>query len=323
VHRTTRRRHLVLAVAAITLALAGAAPPLAAQWNPALVGSPASDSCLDRLPAGAFTRVPVYATVSSTDSTISPSAKRALLSGADVLLQMVAERARAQLAGGAPDSVLPHGDPALGDSLHLWRHVGGYLELTAFRDGRLTWRVPRLAHADPWATLVLARALASLSASNDAHVWWPSDSTGPLPDSIRFDFDLRWPSVARDGKMVPVSLQRAAQPLFSMLVPWEEPVRVAKYSKPTYPRRPLESGYRGTVLIVLVVDTAGRAEPESARDLWPPTARALNDTERRMYAAFVAASRDAALHTRFEPARIGGCPVRQYVQQPYEYDIAR
>lgn len=301
----------------------GLASPLAAQEDWGTVQAAATDSCIASLPASAFTRVPVFATVTSDDSTVSPTAKRALLSGADVLLQLVSERVRARLAGGATDSMLPHGDPALGDSLRLWRRFGGYIELTAFRDGRLSWRVPTSMHADPWTTLLLAQALDSLRSSNDAHVWWPSDSTGPLPDSIHFGFELIYPRVARGGKLDAITVHRAAEPLFSMLVPWEQPVLVAKHAHPDYPRGPLRSGYRGTILMVLVVDTAGRAEPETARDLWPSTARTLNQTERKVYAEFVAASRDAAIHTRYWPARIGGCAVRQYIQQPYEYDIAR
>lgn len=287
-------------------------------------GSPAAASCVDRVGRAAYTRVAVYASATTSDSTLSPNAKRRLLDGADLLLQAVAERARTMLRGskaGGVDS-LPFGEPLLGDSLHVWAGVGSWLELTAYGDGRVTWRVPWSRQGDTAAVALLARVLDSMRVSGEATLFRPSDPAAPAPDSAHFEFSILWPTVDHDGKAIPPRSERPAQPLFSMLVPWMDPAHVAKGAMPTYPGVALSRGYRGTVIMQFVVDTTGRAEPRTVRDLWPPRVPRLAPNKEMVYQAFVEASRDAVVRTRYAPARIGGCPVKQIVQQPYEYDIA-
>lgn len=80
---------------------------------------------------------------------------------------------------------------------------------------------------------------------------------------------------------------------------------------PHYPVTLRERGVTGEAIVEFVVDTAGRVEPGSFRVL------------RTTHDGFAEAVRVAMPCTRFVPARLGGRPVRQVVQQPFSFDIAR
>ena len=65
----------------------------------------------------------------------------------------------------------------------------------------------------------------------------------------------------------------------------------------------------GRVLIQAVIDTSGRAEPNSVRVIQSPNP------------AFNPGSRNWILHALFRPARVHGRAVRVLIQVPLDYRI--
>src|SRR5512133_80990 len=236
-----------------------------------VVPAAATIACFDRIPRAAYTRVAVYGVTATSDSTLSPRARHQLLGAADALLQSVAERVRATLRGEHASAVdsLPFGERTLGDSLHVWRGVGGALELTAHRDGQVSWSIPPSAQGDTTAVSLLARTLESMRSSGDAMVAWASDPSVLTPEFAHFEFSLVWTTVDSAGRSQQPALDRRAEPLFSMLTPWFEAVSAKKLASPDYPDAALSDGFAGTVIMQFVVNTAGRAESRTAHDLWP------------------------------------------------------
>lgn len=80
---------------------------------------------------------------------------------------------------------------------------------------------------------------------------------------------------------------------------------------PVYPSALRAAQIQGTVLARFVVDTAGRAEPESITFL------------EATHGQFADAVRQALVRSRFHPARIGGHPVRQLVEQRFAFTLVR
>lgn len=86
---------------------------------------------------------------------------------------------------------------------------------------------------------------------------------------------------------------------------------VAGSPPPRYPEVLRISGVEGQVTAVFIVDEQGRAEENSVRFV-----RSDNQL-------FEAAAREAIRRMRFDPARIGGRKVRQLVQMPFVFTLAR
>ncbi len=80
---------------------------------------------------------------------------------------------------------------------------------------------------------------------------------------------------------------------------------------PAYPSALRSAQIEGSVVARFVVDTTGRAEPES---IGFPEAT---------HAQFAAAVRQALLHSRYLPAVISGRPVRQLVEQRFSFTLTR
>lgn len=80
---------------------------------------------------------------------------------------------------------------------------------------------------------------------------------------------------------------------------------------PRYPDALRAAGVEGEVLVQFVVDTAGLAEPGSVQVL------------KSTHALFSQAVTAAIPAMRFEPARLDGRHVRQLVQQPFSFALAR
>jgi hypothetical protein len=245
--------------------------------------------------------VVVYAEAVEVDST-----DRAILPAADAFTLAIAERARTLL--GARGDTLPRGEPAI-----TWRRLPTTLIVTAHRDGRITWRTP-VAIPDTATEPLLARA-ASVAIADGEKLFWPERYPA---DSATFRVRLRWPSVNRDGKVERLRV-RAATPLFTLAVPWEEGVRTIRQPAVAYPEELIRAGVTGYVILEFIVDTAGRAVPRTIRDVWPASQPPLRADLRGYYTSFVAAARRSVERARFEPARVGGCPVFQLVELPFEF----
>lgn len=100
------------------------------------------------------------------------------------------------------------------------------------------------------------------------------------------------------------------QPFFEFQV--EKPVTALPNSaQPRYPDILRQAGVEGEVLGQFVVDTTGRAELGSWKVL------------KSSHDQFSTAVRNALPGMRFIPAEVGGRKVRQLVQQPFSFAIAR
>lgn len=86
---------------------------------------------------------------------------------------------------------------------------------------------------------------------------------------------------------------------------------VAGSPPPRYPEVLRNSGVEGQVTALFIVDEQGRAEEKSLRFV-----RSDNQL-------FEAAVREAIRRMRFNPAQIGGRKVRQLVQMPFVFTLAR
>jgi TonB family protein len=92
----------------------------------------------------------------------------------------------------------------------------------------------------------------------------------------------------------------------------EKPVTPAPGSRsPRYPDLARQAGLEGEVLAQFVVDTMGRAEPSSLKIL------------KSSHDLFVESVRNALPEMRFVPAEVGGRKVKQLVQEPFTYSLAR
>ena len=80
---------------------------------------------------------------------------------------------------------------------------------------------------------------------------------------------------------------------------------------PAYPSALRSAQVEGSVVARFVVDTTGRAEPES-----------IGFAE-ATHAQFAEAVRQALLHSRYLPAVISGRPVRQLVEQRFAFTLTR
>jgi protein TonB len=91
----------------------------------------------------------------------------------------------------------------------------------------------------------------------------------------------------------------------------DDPVQPISFPQPRYPPAMQQAGIAGRVEVQYVVDTLGRAEPNSWRVI------------RSTHQSFEAPAREAIMRARFKPARIRGQAVRQLVQQTISFTIGQ
>src|SRR6476659_9362377 len=100
------------------------------------------------------------------------------------------------------------------------------------------------------------------------------------------------------------------QPYFEVQV--EKPVVPAPGSaQPRYPDMLRQAGVEGEVLAQFVVDTTGKAEPNSLKIL------------KSSHDMFVQSVKNALPQMKFIPAEVGGRKVKQLVQQPFSFSITK
>lgn len=264
-----------------------------------------ADSCVYRIPAKAFKRVPVLLQATAD------SASSAILQGADFFAQSVAFKLR-DLAGGSDTQL------ADADSVIWWGSLSGEVRVTAHRAGSLTWKVPEWASgADTLRRSALAAlrdAIEQVSSSGET-VMIPEGFAG---DSVSFGLSLIHPTVTKEGKIVPV---RARQPIpvFTIGVPWEEPVEPSRNADVKYPELSRSLSSIGNVQLAFAVDRNGRVDTATVKEIWPANLERPTGSMLRSYEAFLAAVKRALPSARFSPATIGGCPTKQMVSQTFEF----
>lgn len=108
-----------------------------------------------------------------------------------------------------------------------------------------------------------------------------------------------WPGSSADSA--------GRSPLSESLV--EERPELMDARAPEYPPLLQQAGIEGIVVVEVVIDTAGHAEPNSIRIV------------RSSHRAFEPAAQEAVLQSRYRPGRIGGRPVRTLVNVPISFSI--
>jgi len=91
----------------------------------------------------------------------------------------------------------------------------------------------------------------------------------------------------------------------------EEKPSVLSAPPAPYPELLKQAGIQGRVLLQSIIDTSGRAEPNSIRIIQSPNP------------AFDPGSRNYVLHALFRPARVHGRAVRVLIQVPIDYRITQ
>lgn len=135
-----------------------------------------------------------------------------------------------------------------------------------------------------------------------------------------------WPEVSRDRVVQPMEA-RFAVPVFSLPMPWTEPLRLRRQPSIRFPQFPPESPLRanraeGTVILEFVVDSTGRVQAHTIEEQWPADRPRLTGDLAAHYEAFLDAARRGVARARFHPALIGGCPVQQLAQMPFVFRYA-
>ena len=275
-------------------------------------GAQQKASCLDSIPASAMTPLPVFVVPELRDTT-----QQFFLQQIGTLAQDLVDRTRATL--GAKGDSVPHGEPMV-----TWRGLGRSLRVTWNRDGTARWHVvPDSVGVDPAAPLpgtteaaaLLERALGDARTAGTAALFWPD---GPSADSVVFDLTLRSPMVDDTNGVTPIRAA-VAVPMMVVQTPRMHTVRGIHNARPSYPSGPLMGSATGRVILQFVVDTTGRADMATLRDMWPSDKPRLEGKLGDFYDAFVRSARASIAKSTYEPARIGGCKVRQVVQQPFSY----
>jgi hypothetical protein len=290
----------------LCLALGSLAPGVVASQ----ADSSSQSSCISRLPSSVFTRVTIYLEADAIDTT-----GREMLPHVDLLMQSVATHLRRSL--GTEGGRLP-----AADSVVDWYHLGASLVLAVYPDGRFAWRPEpeRLLNdggGRPGRQLI-ERAL--VVARDSAERVYTPDSA--IRDSMLFRVSYTRPDVSEGGKVEPLHV-RVAFPVFSVPVPWMTPALAIQQPRVRYPAESRDGGVEGNLILQFVIDTAGRAVMSTVRDLWPSRQPRLTGDKARYYQEFVEAAIDAVERTRFQPARIGGCPINQLVQLPFAFQLRR
>jgi hypothetical protein len=199
--------------------------------------------------------------------------------------------------------------------------VGGSVRIQLHRDGRFTlWTPPERGDTllEP-SHLLLRRSLVALSDAG-TKLRWPPELPG---DSLAFDLGYRFADVGLDGTTRPFVVRAAAIPVFSMAMPRGKEVGMLRPPHLTYPPEERASGVEGAIFLEFVVDSAGRVVSNTIKDYWPMNRPRLSGWSGARYQSFVNAAKLALTYARFDPATIGGCPVKQLAQQPFTFTLQR
>lgn len=127
--------------------------------------------------------------------------------------------------------------------------------------------------------------------------------------SVAAETSLASPVVAPPLESQTANSREPDQPYFEFQV--ETPVRAEGATAPRYPDILRKAGVEGEVLVQFVVDTMGRVEPATFKTL------------KATHELFASAVREALPGMTFTPARLKGAKVRQLVQQPFSFAMAR
>jgi len=257
--------------------------------------------CLASIPRASMHPVPVLlqALVAEYDDTV-------LTLQAALLAQDVSDEFR-RLLGAKGDEV------PVADSVFPWYSVPTELVIIAHRDGQMSMR-PRSSTGDSAATLLLTQAFEAARARDRARLIWPERLKA---DSILVRLSL-WPAYVGfgSGQIVDYGTGLKFITFYHAEPERSPPVSFQNQQTATYPTENLWNGFEGYVLMQFVVDSTGRIDAGTMRDLWPAGKRRLSGEQRTVYDDFFRSVRVWESKLRYAPARIGPCAVKQQERQP-------
>ncbi len=290
--------------------LAFGASPLFGQGDSARFASVIA--CMRAHPERAGAPVVVYA-YTHVDPTQEQAASVRL--AAENLLQPVAD-GMARLLGVKP-GVLP-----ISDSTIPWYASKADVYVEASRDGRVTYHTYSNGSTTA-AERFIELAIDSAVAHENGPLVVNPDGTPP-PDRAHFHILTGHAATGVEGYSFPMAYEGAAVPLFATRFPSSTQVDgPMDFVPPQFPKDSTLSYVDGRVIERFLVDTNGRAVPSSIRDVWPHGVSRLTGDESNYWDEFVSAVHNWLKEAHFKPATIGGCPVPQMAQEPFEFHIAR
>jgi outer membrane biosynthesis protein TonB len=180
----------------------------------------------------------------------------------------------------------------------------------------MTWTPRDSATVPPFSDGItfLTRAL-SMARDSGLAFTMPAEVTA---DSVIFHIGLYTPTFTREGKVSHPSVESPVA-LFHVNQPPFEPAEVKKQVPPRYPAGHEREGVRDAVEVSFIVDTSGRVDKSTITDARPSMVARLTGERARRYKAFYNAVAKALESARYEPARIGSCPIRQRKSQRFEF----
>jgi hypothetical protein len=251
-------------------------------------------------------RVPIY-----LQASVAEHGDTALRLQADLMAQDVADEFR-KLVGAAG------GDVPMADTNFVWYTVPTELVVIAHRNGNATARARR-SGGDSAASALLIHAFDAARAHGAARVIWPARLAA---DSLLIRLTL-WPAyVGAQPNNVVQSESGMKFATFFLNEPERTPaVPLPDQRPPRYPSNNLFERFEGYVVMQFVVDSTGRTDPNTIRDLWPAGKARLLGEARTAYDEFLQSLRIWDTNLRFDPARLGSCAVREQVRQPLVFKL--
>jgi hypothetical protein len=260
--------------------------------------------CLASIRPAVMHNVPVYLAADMTPITDS-----LLTLQADLMAQDVAIAFRDLLDSNR--AVMPNADAKL-----VWYSVPAQIVVIAYVDGNATWRAKGIG-GDATALQLLGAAFDSTRAHGLGRMFWASTLT---TDSVIVRLSLRSEYVGHDPSDDTERRRVTRFGVFYLSEPELTPaLPKLGWPPPRYPSYNEQHRVQGNLIMRFAVDTTGRAIASTIRDLWPADKPRLTGELGRYYDEFVASVTSWIPQIGFYPARLGGCPVKQFVQLPLKF----
>lgn len=287
---------------AVTAGIALSTPGLFAQ---SLDKSPITHaiSCLDTVSIA-----PSIPSIVYLRATIKEPVDSGIGQMADLFAQSVSLRMRALL--NAKGDTLPPGEPLI-----TWHGIKSHIPLavTIYRNAAPVFQLIS-PHTDSAAAAILLTAVHKTLDEGEGPSW-PEGAPG---DSLTFGLSME---LTDPGKIQLSHSGRFASPMFSVLFPPEVPARMKAGSGPDYPLTERRAGITAVVIAEFQVDTTGHVIPGSPREVWASRQKRPTGQSLVAYNDFLNSVMRWLPNAEFEPARIGGCSVEQFVHEPFSFEL--
>jgi hypothetical protein len=200
-----------------------------------------------------------------------------------------------------------------------WLDAHGALRVTVHRAGSLTFTDPDPTMSGSGGGVALLASGLGDAIPAGFRFEWP---VGVASDSVVFDIALTRSMKTLDF-LLPRSSFDTPEEVFTVRMPLQyEPAREIRPARITYPSSISGRSATGYVTLAFVIDTAGRVEMKTVREVWGNQRPEVMRDMGRYYHDFVIAVRRGLPTARYEPERLGGCPIRSQVQQSFHFKSA-